>query len=62
MLWLLEVAVLETESVTFTVKLNVPEAVGVPLIIPVLAPKVKGAIEPEASAKLYPAPDPPDAV
>ena len=54
MLRLPVVAVLLTESVTFTVKVNVPAAVGGPaLIAPVAAPKVKGpGSEPEAIAKL----------
>ncbi len=35
------VAVLESESVTFTVKLDEPEAVGVPDMIPVLELRVR---------------------
>ena len=52
MLWLLVVTVLATESVTFTVNCNVPADIGVPVIIPLPAPKTNGAIEPEASAKV----------
>jgi hypothetical protein len=47
-------AVLATESVTLTVKVNVPAAVGGPALrAPVAAPTVKGlGSEPEASAKV----------
>ena len=54
------VAVLETESVTFTVKLGVPTVVGVPLNTPAgdsVSPA--GADDPEAMVQVYPVPLPP---
>jgi hypothetical protein len=57
------VAVLPSESVTFTVNVDVPDAVGGPaLISPLAAPKVSDAGNvPDAIVKVYPVPDPPDA-
>ncbi len=52
MLRLLDVTVLLTESVTFTVNCKVPAVVGVPVTMPLLAPMVRGAREPEATAKV----------
>jgi len=52
MLRLLDVTVLFTESVTFTVNCKVPAVVGVPEMMPLLAPMVRGAKEPEATAKV----------
>jgi hypothetical protein len=46
------VAVLLSESVTFTVNVKVPVAVGVPLMIPVLELRDRGANEPEATVKV----------
>ena len=64
MLRLAVVAVLATESVTLTVNVDVPAAVGGPaLICPVAAPNVSDVgSEPEAIVKVYPVPEPPDAV
>ena len=42
-------AVLPTESVTFTENCKVAADAGVPLTMPVLALSVRGAIEPEAT-------------
>ncbi len=44
--------VLPTESVTFTVNCKAPAVVGVPVIMPLLAPMARGAEEPEATAKV----------
>ena len=53
MLRLVDVAVLPSESVTFTVNVEVPAVVGVPLAMVPLAPRVKGVgREPEASVNV----------
>ena len=63
MLRLPVVAVLPSESVTFTVNVVVPAAVGEALAMVPLAPRVKGfGSEPEASMNVYPVPEPPEAV
>jgi hypothetical protein len=58
------VAVNPRESVTLTVKVKVPAAVGGPALInPVDAPRVRGpGNAPEATVKEYPVPEPPLAV
>ena len=52
MLRLLDETVLPTESVTCTAKCKVPAVAGVPVTMPLLAPIVSGANEPEATAKV----------
>ena len=63
MLRLPVVAVKPCESVTLTVNVEVPAAVGGPaLISPVAAPRVSAAgSDPDAMLKPYPDPEPPDA-
>lgn len=57
------VVVKPSESVTFTVKVKVPDAVGVALAIIPLAPRDNGlGSVPEASVNVYPLPEPPEAV
>src|ERR1700691_227880 len=63
MLRLAVVAVLLSESVTFTVNVDVPAAVGAALAIVPFAPKVRGfGNAPDASVNVKPVPEPPLAV
>ena len=63
MLWLVLVAVSPCESVTFTVNVDVPAAVGVALAMVPLVPSVRGlGNDPVATVNVYPLPEPPEAV
>jgi hypothetical protein len=56
------VAVFEAESVTLTVKVAVPAAVGLPeMMPPVERLKPAGSAEPDATVQVYPVPEPPEA-
>jgi hypothetical protein len=54
------VAVFEAESVTVTLKLGVPTAVGMPLSTPAAESfNPPGSVEPLVGAQVYPVPEPP---